>query len=670
MSIIVNNDKLVCIITNYGLSRISKAIGDPSVSLNLSKIKVGDANGEYYNPEPDQTALLNPISNGEFFVIKKALLEDGQTVSFQCVIPSSFGDCDIREVGLYETVNEVDYLFAIVVQQPIVKPSLANRYIMSIDYFMFLKSANLADVYDQIILNPEEQTATEQDLQDLLSTLLFTQGNLSVQIGQNSEIIGYNRASEVYSFVEQSRSSYGYIASCSSYVSFGRYTNNNVFGYWIFDYPKRNESYKSIKDIGSNGYNISTSQNVNLYEKVYEGITSTLAFPSPTYFYIDASIPLSLVNSAGTADLPFSMMFVVSPLSVENDRTLLARSNYSTNSNTFEIKELSDGSLQIKLFTDSSNYITFTSDINIIPNSCHALLLSYDNSDNTFVVFLNGKLVTLTKVVTGTYTHMFNSTTTLFSYEYTPVYAIYTLSPSTFGNTDLYNEDGSLYEGTVWTADQNQVFYNGMRATYTQGSNKQTDYLYAWSYDNGVDKYTIYTKEYTITANTRLYNADYTEYTGTSFYIELYGSSYTILYNSYMTEHDGSEDIDSKTLYAWLYQEGIQRIWANSSSAPTVLFNSDGTIYQEDNIWMISEGNVIYKPNNGIAEYNSEYNITSSNLDTTSYIVNANGNIIDTVNSSVGLVGIALDKMTTEDMRVFSLELCAQIGLNPCISPS
>ena len=116
----------------------TEAIADGTVTLNLGKIKVGSANGEYYEPTEDQTELYQEI--GEFYVVEKKLLEDGLTVSFHALIPESFGNCDIREVGLYEITDEGDKLFAISTQQPIVKPGTDYNYYIAIDYYIFLLS--------------------------------------------------------------------------------------------------------------------------------------------------------------------------------------------------------------------------------------------------------------------------------------------------------------------------------------------------------------------------------------------------------------------------------------------------------------------------------------------------------------------------------------------------
>ena len=75
MSQVVNNtDKLTFILTSYGLGRVAEALMDKEVTIMLSKVKVGDANFEYYTPKETAEDLKHPIEDGEFYIIEKDLL--------------------------------------------------------------------------------------------------------------------------------------------------------------------------------------------------------------------------------------------------------------------------------------------------------------------------------------------------------------------------------------------------------------------------------------------------------------------------------------------------------------------------------------------------------------------------------------------------------------------
>ena len=205
MTQIVNDDKLNLVLTEYGLNRIAEAVKDPTLNLMISKIKLGNGdNEEYYEPSPSQTTLKGDLGL-EFYIYDKKLLEDKVTISFHTVIPETAGDFDIREVGLYETIDGEDILFAISTQQPFVKPSSDYFYFININYYIFLKNVNFSEIYDQIILDPEHSLATEDDLEEMMRTFLFAQGNLIDQIGNNSKIIGYNRATQLYEKITQNQ---------------------------------------------------------------------------------------------------------------------------------------------------------------------------------------------------------------------------------------------------------------------------------------------------------------------------------------------------------------------------------------------------------------------------------------------------------------------------------
>ena len=664
MTIVVNTDELTLKLTSYGMRRITTALSDNSVTLNLAKIKVGDAKGEYYVPDESTDRLRNPIPGGTFNIIKKELLEDNLTVSLQAVIPETFGGCDIREVGLYETVDGEDYLFAISTQQPMVKPKSEYNYYIAIDYYLFLKSVNLAELYDRIILDPDNVLITEEDIQELMGSMLFTQGNLSVQIGKNTHVIGLDRPTQLYEQIVGVRDTLGYSAITGNYATFcGFVGSSNLIGYWVFNYPKRNTSSYSITDIGLNGYNMSTSRNINLCTQSYNGIVPFLSFEAPSYYYLNTDVPFTFYNRTYDEDYSFTMMFLVEPISTASTRTLLAKSNYATSAHCFEVNELVSGAVEVKLFTDSNNYITFTSPAGVIPNEAHTLIISYDRDNISLSGYLNGNLLTFAKVVTGTYTHMNEAETTLYGYKFTPYELVYADSSSS--PTELYNADGSPYENIYWAILGGAVYYESTEASYNSTYNVATDPLYAWTYDDGVHNYYVYTKTTEISSTTKLYNEDYSEYTGDDFSINLVGAAYIIQYQSYATTRDSESDIASKTIYAYIAYLPEEHIWANSSTAPTILFTGSGEVYT-GTTWVISGTNVVYV-NEGNATYDSSLNLFISALETSSFIVNAAGNLTQLVNSKVGMIAAAKEKLSDIEMKICALELQAALGQSPCI---
>ena len=656
-----DTDALTFILTQYGLNRVAEAIADPAEELNLSKIKVGDANFEYYTPTEIQTALVNPIPNGEFYIIEKKLLEDNLTVSLHAVFPESFENAEIREVGIYETVDGVDYLFAISTQQPLLKPYMDLDYFISVDYYAFLKSTNLADVYEQIVLNPDNQLVTEEDLENLMSTILFTENNLMEQINGNTRVIGLNRAQQLHEKIEENKRDFGYYAAYNNYSTILNYVDaSKVFGYWIFNYPRRVSPSASVIDIGTAERNFSTNANINSYERVYNGIMPMLKFSNPNYFFLNEE--MAFLNEDKTADISFTMGFAVEPLSTTSDKTLLARSDYATNSHVFEVTEKADSSLEIKLFADSSNYITFTSDSDIIPNTPHSLVFTYDASTALITAFVAGHKVKLTKTTTGTYNCMNSTPSTLYAYTYTPTQVIYADSSTT--PTALKNADGTPYSGGDWAISNNQIFYKSNTSNYSSSDNVQTVRLYAWVYNDGTQDHIIYTKVDTIAADTSLFNSNYTTYTGTDFEIVQSGTNYIITYLNNNTTYTSGKDLLPTTLYAFKYVGSLQIIWTNSSTTPSVLYESNGDMYTGTDWTIVSN---IVKYNENTATYTASQNVTVPSLPATSFIVDANGTNTNFVNSNVGVITVIKDELTNDELRALSLNLEATMGNNPCI---
>ena len=668
MTQVVNNtDKVTYILTTYGLDRVTQALEDRNVNIELTKIKVGNANYEYYEPTESQTSLKSPIINGEFPIVEKDLLEDELTISLHAVIPEDFDNCEIREVGIYETVNGEDKLFAISTQQPFVKPATNLRSFISIDYFAFLKSQNLAEIYDQIVLNPDNQLVTQEDLDNLMITITFTESNLMEQINGNSRVIGLNRAEQLRTKIIKERNDFGYLAT---YQNYSLLTNavdpDKIFAYWVFNYPRRTSADVSVVDIAPRGVNLSTENGINTYKRVYNGVTPMLTFDSPNYFYLNQTDPeteMRLTDISTLKDISFTMMFVVEPLAVETKRTLLARSNYAINAHIFEINETEDNALEIKLFTDSSNYLTFRSSANTVPTKAHSIVFTYDAEDKTITSYIKGKKISMAKTVTGQYDGMKNPSSRLYAFSYTDIKKVYADNPTS--PTTLLNSDGTVYVGSDWQIENNKILYGENVAVYIASSDMLTDTLYAWVYNDGLTDFKVYTKTLELQANTTLYNENYTVYTGTTFNIVPSGSSYIIQYNGNTANQDPSENIISKTLYCFECNLGTYYIWANSSYNPTALFESDGSVYTGSD-WKIENNKVIYQ-DTSIATYDYTQDIISSALPVTSYVVGTNGRPSQYINSNIGYISVIRSPIKEDQLRCFALTLESAIGNNPCI---
>jgi hypothetical protein len=388
-------------------------------------------------------------------------------------------------------------------------------------------------------------------------------------------------------------------------------------------------------------------------------------------FYLSSNIPVRLFDDTTGSDIPFVIAFAVNPLSRGENRTLLAKSDYAKGSHTFEFNELANGSLQVRLFTDASNFLTFTSAENVIPQGCHSVVLSYNPDSKEFTAFINSSKITLGKVETGTYTHMKELPGTLYYFSCAPVYVGYANAGA--NPSIIYNEDGTPYTDSEWTISDNVMKYENNTATYTPAGNLMTDQLYAWMYDDGENPHYIYTKVAPASGGqtlsepwATLYNSDYTVYTGSDFTVN---GDLVVYRNEHNAVYSSPANPPRVTLHAWEYDAPIEEIYGNKPVDPTSLYEytAEADLYTGED-WTISNGKVYYLGQEATYDASKDTNTSYPNL--TSYITDASGNISQPINSEVGVISIVKDKMEGERVRALSLLLCATMGINPYISGS
>ena len=380
---------------------------------------------------------------------------------------------------------------------------------------------------------------------------------------------------------------------------------------------------------------------------------------------------MNFLNSSKTADISFSMGFVVEPYSSNSDRTLLARSNNASGVHVFEVTETATRTLRVKLFTDSENYLTFESAQNSIPTEAHSIIFSYSAITKNITTYIDGKLVAMTKEEHGTYTHMNPSPSILYTFKCTPIPSVWADTTPITAETKLYDKNGNLIPDSnpEYVKKDETVYINNKPCIHAQTGDIKTDILYAWFFDDGSVQEEnwklIYTKKLNIdNAFVPLYNRDGTLYTGSLYSVVQSGNEFIVAYKNEPMEYKESKNVPTTTLYC--YQAASldpQLIWANSSANPTILFYNDGGTYT-GNDWYIEGNKVYYKGE--MAEPLED--VVEAPLNTTSYITGENGSPEKLINSNVGLIFVLKEALSQEKMRAVSLNISATMGKNPCIS--
>lgn len=96
------------LLTNRGKNRITRSFAD-NTTLELTAFAVGDGGDGYYDPDIEQTALINETYRGPISSIYVDYDYENRLI-VECAIPSNSGGYYIREIGIYDALGN---LFAV-----------------------------------------------------------------------------------------------------------------------------------------------------------------------------------------------------------------------------------------------------------------------------------------------------------------------------------------------------------------------------------------------------------------------------------------------------------------------------------------------------------------------------------------------------------------------------
>lgn len=458
-----NTDNLYWVFTAYGKERLASLL--PEDKLHLYKGGIGNYNwyedergilGEAgytennfkkYFESSTEVDLASPVEDGKVYINNKNLelvtSEDPsipvkKIVTLTVTIPEDLAGFDIREFGIYETIDGVDTLFAVCTMQPIGKPPVETNHYLSVQLNARLQSEVLSSHYDQITLDPNNNFATVEELVSFEENLLFVESNLAEQISNNARIIGYNRPQQLYEEMVEDKKKYSNFATSTTFANFLNATQlENIKSFWVFQPNNDATKSVSIADLSYYGINMGTNKLVTLYETGYEGLASWLNFDynaksgTGSYFMLDSDIDFDLVktNEDGTVeDTPFTLFFIGAQNTNDHDCTIIAKDNSAQTSNNapaFSLVVTKERQLRLRLFTDRKNYVEYTTSIKSVPEAGEFYVAAvtytpiWNVEDNIliarFSVLINGKKVNGTISKTGEYSGMVKTTLPLTS---------------------------------------------------------------------------------------------------------------------------------------------------------------------------------------------------------------------------------------------------------------
>lgn len=447
-----DTNNLYWVFTNYGKNRLASINSDDHLLLYkagvgsynwykdesnfFGELPYSEATFKKYFEDENEKDLGNIVDNGKLAINSKNLVtekdKEGNTISrvveLTVTIPETLSNFDIREIAIYETIDEIDHLFAICTMQPIPKPSTETNHYVAVQVTARLQSEALANAYDQIVLDPNNNFATVEELNSFEENMLFVESNLAEQISNNARSIGYNRPQQLYEQIISDKKKYSNFAVSTTYANtLNIATLDEIKSFWVFQPNNDVTSSVSIPDLSYYGINMATDKLVTLYETGYEGLAPWINFEynkksnSGNYYTLDSDIDFDLVHTVGdkVTDSPFTLFFVGAQNTNDHDCTLLAKDNGEQNNDVqpaFRVTINTQRQLVIRLSQNRASYVEYTTGINSIPKSgtFYVLSISYspviNEVDNILIprfnVMLNGKELTGNISRTGNYQGM------------------------------------------------------------------------------------------------------------------------------------------------------------------------------------------------------------------------------------------------------------------------
>lgn len=453
MTNIFNTDNLYWVFTKHAKERLANF--DVHKNLKLQKMVIGDydwykdsekklgdegyseAAFKRYFQENDNVDMGHQIiyinEDGEpedaltITITSKEISADGESVVFSGTIDETYGGFDVREVGIYETVEEGrgsrDVLFAICTMQPMPKPSLSTNHYIASQINCHLFSQRLVSVFDYIELEKTNNYTSKAEMNEYLSNLLYVESNLSEQISRNSQLIGYNRVQQLHDLMEANQSTYAKFGLSVIYSTLANMVD--VRNFWVFDYSGNLTRRAMLKDLSLRNENLGADQLSTRYERGFEGIASWLNFNNAHYYMMDP--PKDVIRKVadggnveyyapnandlvfvdlekdknnkiiGVSDAPFTIIFVGAQNNNSSTNTIMCKYNTFAEHPGLSVVVTPERELVVKLYSTKDKYIEFTSPKGAIPKAgtFYTLFIEYNGDLINPMITLNidGKII-------------------------------------------------------------------------------------------------------------------------------------------------------------------------------------------------------------------------------------------------------------------------------------
>jgi len=177
-------EQFYTILTSIGKAKIANSI-PLGTKVNLTKLRIGDGGGAYYNPTEDQIDVKGFVYECSVGAVKTDE-ENPNWIVIETTIPGSVGGFMVREAGVFD---EEGNLIAIGKYPETYKPVTADGSSKDLLIRMILEVSNAESV--TLKINPTVILATMKDIQILESKMNALSDKLNLHLADNKEHIPY-----------------------------------------------------------------------------------------------------------------------------------------------------------------------------------------------------------------------------------------------------------------------------------------------------------------------------------------------------------------------------------------------------------------------------------------------------------------------------------------------
>ncbi|MCZ1090863.1 phage tail protein [Clostridioides difficile] len=167
--------KYYTLLTKIGKASIANATALGN-KVDLVKLQLGDGAGAEYNPTEEQTSLKKVVWEGSVNNVKIDA-ENPNWIVIETVIPGSVGGFMIREVGIFDSLNQ---LIAVSKYPETYKPTADSGSVKDLVIKIILVVSNTSSV--NLKVDPTVILATLKDIQELSTKIDTTKTELTSNI--------------------------------------------------------------------------------------------------------------------------------------------------------------------------------------------------------------------------------------------------------------------------------------------------------------------------------------------------------------------------------------------------------------------------------------------------------------------------------------------------------